>query len=141
MNEIPSAFRSADHIHVFAKMEPYPDSSYQPLSDHDKVARAYYARIVVAKVLLLVTGCASFAVLFSVGTPGAILGSGALALGVACFGALFARDFLVWLHCPKCGKKMKFARFEIPRLKAAHRYLVCPDCRRFVDIGRENTLS
>jgi len=122
-------------------MEPYPETGYQPLPEHDMVASRYHVRTVIGKALLVIAAAGCFAGLFVIGSTASILGGAALVLGLACIVALFTRNFPARICCSECRKKMKAEHREILRLKVAHHFLICPDCRRFVDLGREDTLS
>jgi endogenous inhibitor of DNA gyrase (YacG/DUF329 family) len=105
--------------------------------EHRKLAQAYAARIVIGKLVLVLAGSASLAVVFILGTVHSATAIGAIVFGCACFAAIFVGDFPAWARCPACGRKMKVRTHDDARPYKRYRYLACTACKQTVDLGAD----
>jgi hypothetical protein len=122
-------------------MSHHSKSGHHQSDEHRRIAQTYGARIVLGKLVLILVGCASLAVIFLLGTVRSSAAIGALALGAACFISVFIGDFPAWVRCPACGKRMKARTHQDPHPYKRYRYLACPKCQQTVALSSDDTFS
>jgi hypothetical protein len=104
-----------------------------------KVAQAYAARIVIGKLVLVLAGCASLAVIFMLGSVRSATALGAIIFGCTCFAASLVGDFPAWARCPACGRKMKVRTHGDGQPHKRYRFLACPKCNQIVELGTDES--
>jgi hypothetical protein len=113
--------------------------SHHQSEEHRRIAQAYGTRIMLGKLVLILVGCASLAVIFLLGTVRSSAAIGMLVLGVASFLSAFWGDFPAWVRCPVCGQRMKARTHQDPHPYKRYRYLACPRCHQTVTLGAAGT--
>jgi len=120
-------------------MSHHPKNGHPQSEEHRRIAQTYGTRLMLGKLVLILAGCASLAVIFLLGTVRSPAAIGALVLGVTCFASAFLGDFPAWVRCPACGQRMKVRTHQDPHPYKRYRYLACPKCQQTVVLGAADT--
>lgn len=116
-------------------MSHHSKSVRQQSSEHRAIAQTYATRIVIGKLVLVLAGSASLAVVVLLGS---MRSAGALGVGVfgcACVVAACVGDFPALVHCPGCGQRMRVRVHQDPHPYKRYRYLECPHCHQTVALA------
>lgn len=106
-----------------------------------QLAQTYATRIMLGKLVLVLAGCASFAVIFLLGTVRSAAALGALVLSGACFVSIFLGDFPAFVRCPACKKRMQVKTHDDTRPYKRYRYLACPQCQQTVELSADDRIG